>query len=213
MELERVVGTNVFGAFATIRAFYPLLKVLLRCLLPSESHALINMTSASRALTAMFHCDHVSGCYTSSCARIKLHALLSCRGWLQHCYLGSQRPLLTGSPDLQTVTYQTRHHARRSPPNVVHVHPQRKTNGVKAVVTLSSSVAQMDRVSAAARALDAPLGPFDKFQFAYKVSKTGLNQGAQMPQFTRRGLAYHDYAIVRLVALGIEGTCGHFMRF
>ncbi len=26
-ELERVVGTNVFGAFATIQAFYPLLKV------------------------------------------------------------------------------------------------------------------------------------------------------------------------------------------
>ena len=26
-ELERVVGTNVFGAFATIKAFYPLLKV------------------------------------------------------------------------------------------------------------------------------------------------------------------------------------------
>ncbi len=49
---------------------------------------------------------------------------------------------------------------------------------MKAVVTISSSVAQMDRVSKAARELDAPLGPFDKFQFAYKVSKTGLNQGA-----------------------------------
>jgi len=49
---------------------------------------------------------------------------------------------------------------------------------VKAVVTISSSVAQMDRVSKAARELDSPLGPFDKFQFAYKVSKTGLNQGA-----------------------------------
>jgi len=51
-------------------------------------------------------------------------------------------------------------------------------DGVKAVVTISSSVAQMDRVSKAARELDSPLGPFDKFQFAYKVSKTGLNQGA-----------------------------------
>ena len=28
-EMERVVGTNVFGAFATIQAFYPLLKVRL----------------------------------------------------------------------------------------------------------------------------------------------------------------------------------------
>ena len=55
---------------------------------------------------------------------------------------------------------------------------QRKVDGVKAVVTLSSSVAQMGRVSAAARALDTPLGAFDRFQFAYKVSKTGLNQGA-----------------------------------
>ena len=55
---------------------------------------------------------------------------------------------------------------------------QRKTNGVKAVVTLSSSVAQMGRVSEAARALHQPLAPFDRFQFAYKVSKTGLNQGA-----------------------------------
>ena len=27
--MERVVSTNVFGAFATIQAFYPLLKVLL----------------------------------------------------------------------------------------------------------------------------------------------------------------------------------------
>ncbi len=26
-ELQRVVGTNVFGAFATVQAFYPLLKV------------------------------------------------------------------------------------------------------------------------------------------------------------------------------------------
>ena len=55
---------------------------------------------------------------------------------------------------------------------------QRKTNGVKAVVTLSSSVAQVGRVSEAARALDAPLGPFDRVQFAYKVSKTALNAGA-----------------------------------
>jgi len=55
---------------------------------------------------------------------------------------------------------------------------QRKVDGVKAVVTISSSVAQMGRVSAVARALDAPLTPFDRFQFAYKVSKTGLNQGA-----------------------------------
>ena len=57
--------------------------------------------------------------------------------------------------------------------------PQRKVNGVKAVVTLSSSVAQMGRVSEAARALDTPLGLFDKFQFAYKVSKSALNQGAR----------------------------------
>ncbi len=27
--MERVVSTNVFGAFATIQAFYPLLKVLI----------------------------------------------------------------------------------------------------------------------------------------------------------------------------------------
>jgi len=36
----------------------------------------------------------------------------------------------------------------------------------------------MGRVSAAARALDTPLTPFDRFRFAHKVSKTGLNQGA-----------------------------------
>ena len=48
---------------------------------------------------------------------------------------------------------------------------------MKAVVTLSSMAAQMGYVSEAARALDTPNGPFDKFQFAYKVSKTALNQG------------------------------------
>ena len=53
-----------------------------------------------------------------------------------------------------------------------------KTDGVKAIVTMSSSVAQMGRVSESARALDTPLAPFDKFQFAYKVSKSALNQGA-----------------------------------
>ena len=57
---------------------------------------------------------------------------------------------------------------------------------MKAVVTLSSSVAQMGRVSEAARALDTPLAPFDQFQFAYKVSKTGLNQGAPvLPRVSR----------------------------
>ena len=35
-ELERVVNTNVFGAFATIQAFYPLLKV--RCISISIVH-------------------------------------------------------------------------------------------------------------------------------------------------------------------------------
>ena len=64
---------------------------------------------------------------------------------------------------------------------------QKKTDGVKAVVTLSSSVAQIGRVSESARALDAPLGPFDRFQFAYKVSKTALNQGAVT------GIKYRDH--------------------
>ena len=56
-----------------------------------------------------------------------------------------------------------------------------KTNGVKAVVTLTSSLGQMGRVSESARALDTPLGIFDKFQFAYKVSKSALNQGVCCP--------------------------------
>ena len=45
-------------------------------------------------------------------------------------------------------------------------------------MTLSSSMAQLDRLAVDARAPDKPLGPFDTAQFAYKVSKTGLNQGA-----------------------------------
>ena len=48
---------------------------------------------------------------------------------------------------------------------------------MKAVVTLSSAAAQMSLDSEAARDLDKQ-GPFDKLQFAYKVSKTALNQGA-----------------------------------
>jgi hypothetical protein len=39
----------------------------------------------------------------------------------------------------------------------------------------------MGHVSDAARVLDMPQGPFDKLQFAYKVSKTALNQGACRP--------------------------------
>jgi hypothetical protein len=50
---------------------------------------------------------------------------------------------------------------------------------VKAVVTLTSSLGQMGRVSESARALDTPNSIFDKFQFAYKVSKAALNQGAK----------------------------------
>jgi len=49
---------------------------------------------------------------------------------------------------------------------------------VKAVVTLSSLVAQMGATSESARALDKPPAPFDRLQLAYKVSKTALNQGA-----------------------------------
>ena len=55
---------------------------------------------------------------------------------------------------------------------------QAKEGGKKTVVTLSSSMAQLERLAGDARAPDKPLGPFDTAQFAYKVSKTGLNQGA-----------------------------------
>ena len=48
---------------------------------------------------------------------------------------------------------------------------------MKAVVTLSSLVAQMGRISESARALDKPSEPFDSLQLAYKVSKTALTQG------------------------------------
>ncbi len=55
---------------------------------------------------------------------------------------------------------------------------QAKEGGKKTVVTLSSSMAQLERLAVDARVPGKPLGPFDTAQFAYKVSKTGLNQGA-----------------------------------
>ena len=58
------------------------------------------------------------------------------------------------------------------------VPPQRKTDGVKAVVTLTSLAAQLGGTSESARALDKPTTAFDKLQLAYKVSKAALNQGA-----------------------------------
>ena len=45
-------------------------------------------------------------------------------------------------------------------------------------MTLSSSMAQLERLAVDARLPAKPLGPFDTAQFAYKVSKTALNQGA-----------------------------------
>ena len=61
---------------------------------------------------------------------------------------------------------------------------QAKLGGRKTVVTLSSSMAQLERLAVDARVPGKPLGPFDTAQFAYKVSKTGLNQGtaAHLPR-------------------------------
>ena len=39
-------------------------------------------------------------------------------------------------------------------------------------------MAQLERLAGNARMPGKPLGAFDTAQFAYKVSKTGLNQGA-----------------------------------
>ena len=50
-ELVRVVGTNVFGAFATIQAFYPLLKVLLSGL-AAYTH---DLTSSKKAYVRNVH--------------------------------------------------------------------------------------------------------------------------------------------------------------
>ena len=72
--------------------------------------------------------------------------------------------------------------------------PQRKTNGVKAVITLSSSAAQMSLDSKAARAIDAPAGPFDKLQMAYKVSKAALNQGVCLRGALHDKCALYDYS-------------------
>jgi len=63
-------------------------------------------------------------------------------------------------------------------PRAVPFPQQAKEGGKKTVVTLSSSMAQLERLAVDARVPGKPLGPFDTAQFAYKVSKTGLNQGA-----------------------------------
>ena len=81
-----------------------------------------------------------------------------------------------------------------------------KPNGVKAVVTLTSSLGQMGRVSESARALDTPLSPFDTFQFAYKVSKAALNQGAPTPPAPRcRGVL--AVSLAQFSCLNVSYAC------
>ena len=55
---------------------------------------------------------------------------------------------------------------------------QRKADGQRTVVVLTSRQAAMSGASEAARMLEAPLAPHERVCFAYKISKAALNRGS-----------------------------------
>ena len=170
------MGTNVFGAFATIQAFYALLKVRASSRLRANEQLLPctdacrdgvwQMTRGQAHFRSWFACQYTGH---PCCWPLAVTLILNEVPALAPAAAVSLNRLWHFQPPSNPAAW-----SRAPPPDCL----QRKVDGVKAVVTLTSSLGQMGRVSESARALDTPLGPFDTFQFAYKVSKAALNQGA-----------------------------------
>ena len=175
-DMQHVLGTNVVGAFATIQAFYPLLKV-------SCSAANLSCGQSgvlTRGCTARGWIAHVKGWAerhrsTPPCA--------SARGAPSHGHIRLASAHAVGCPrslsrDREGAVY-SRSLISSTLVDLTFVLPvaQQKVDGVKAVVTISSLAGEMGPTSESARALDKPAGPLDNAVLAYKISKTALNQG------------------------------------
>ena len=175
--MQRVLGTNVVGAFATIQAFYPLLKV--SCSARHVCHRRRSSTLTSASRTARESIAHMDGRGHTGMQHAAAQRRARCR---------ASNPVAAAHAAGRARTRTLAHERPRSRARSWLVSPltvlsasrlQKKVDGVKAVMTISSLAGVMSASSESARALDKAAGPLDNAVLAYKVSKTALNQGAR----------------------------------
>ena len=155
-DFRSVFEVNVIGAFGSIQAFYPLVKVR-------------RTAAALRAVPRPAHpadtAPQTSDAASSSCVYAVSKPTPCERGVMQHLAahaLGTS-PCPVEAPDGARMT--------RS---------QAKQGGKKVVAVLSSGEASSISVSADAKDRGKPLAPMDVMQPAYRPSKAALNRRAAL---------------------------------
>ena len=150
-DFDEFFHVNVAGLFATVQAFYPLLKVRLAVLLTAQSDAaacaLCFATTVNPLPGCLSHHDHWQ---TVGRHALRMHA-----------------ERLSGGPQLESIADE-----------LLLDGMQKKQDGRKTVLTMSSAMGIVSQASEASRDPAKPLGVTDGIMLSYKASKTAVTQSA-----------------------------------